>query len=519
MANPYIDEGQRQRMAGSMPLSGPPQKPTALEDVGKTFSGNQGGYNPRPNELYYGGTPTGADEDVARGRQKAQEATQRGAYQSTLPMGALDLQRRAAEGTAPSRAEIAGRAALNQSLANNLSAAGASRGGPANVAAAQRNAAMGAAGQQQQATQQIAAERANEMTAARGQYGQTSLGTAGLQTQSEIAQRQLNQQGEQYYEGMGQHARDAELNSALDRQKMADERGARYREQSNKESEQNYNKSKDVVSSVVGAIGGLFSDVATKVIGPMGGLGSLGLGGTPSSGPAEAPGGGSPTSELQAHSNVATQFARSPGAMPMRSDEKAKERGVAGAPRGYAASRAGKPGSMAAPPASEETNAPKGEELAPGTADFARYGAPIDLHATTPEWSAAAKPAAAAADEGFLSKLGGVLRGVRSDERAKQVISKEEDFANANRSMAAEPYRYKSEFTPPDQTSGEINVGPMAQKMARSDVARTAIKREPETDLLTIDRDKGLKVVMGGLASLQRQVDAVASASAKKEKR
>lgn len=99
---------------------------------------------------------------------------------------------------------------------------------------------------------------------------------------------------------------------------------------------------------------------------------------------------------------------------------------------------------------------------------------------------------------------------IRSDAEAKKVLKKEAPLAESNRSMSASSYKYKEGLGPPEQVPGEVNVGPMADNMAADDVARTAIKREPDTGLLMIDKDKGLKLVMGGLASLQKQVDAIA---------
>jgi hypothetical protein len=80
-------------------------------------------------------------------------------------------------------------------------------------------------------------------------------------------------------------------------------------------------------------------------------------------------------------------------------------------------------------------------------------------------------------------------------------------MAEANRSMAPSSYEYKPEFTPQEQAPGEVNVGPMANAMAEDPVAKTAIVKDPTTGLLAIDKTKGLKLVMGGLADLQRQVD------------
>jgi len=80
-------------------------------------------------------------------------------------------------------------------------------------------------------------------------------------------------------------------------------------------------------------------------------------------------------------------------------------------------------------------------------------------------------------------------------------------MANANRAMVASSYEYKPQFTPGTQAQGETNVGPMANAMASDPVASTAIVRDPHTGLLAIDKEKGLKLTMGGLASLQQQID------------
>lgn len=107
-----------------------------------------------------------------------------------------------------------------------------------------------------------------------------------------------------------------------------------------------------------------------------------------------------------------------------------------------------------------------------------------------------------------------------SDERAKNRMS-DADAAKlsaqadkeiaamrgAAKSMEASPYSYKDEFRPPEQAPGEVNVGPMAQKMAADPVARTAVRQDPQTGLLSLDRDKMLKVLAGTSAAQQKQLD------------
>lgn len=80
------------------------------------------------------------------------------------------------------------------------------------------------------------------------------------------------------------------------------------------------------------------------------------------------------------------------------------------------------------------------------------------------------------------------------------------DMAEANRSMAPYEYAYKPEMTPPEQVRGEPNVGPMADKMERDNVAGVAVKRDPH-GMRMIDTNKALKLTMGSVASLQKQID------------
>jgi hypothetical protein len=76
--------------------------------------------------------------------------------------------------------------------------------------------------------------------------------------------------------------------------------------------------------------------------------------------------------------------------------------------------------------------------------------------------------------------------------------------------MQAKPYAYKPAYVAASgQAPGEVNVGPMANDMAKDPVARTAVMRDPDTGLLQIDKDKALKVVMGSLAAQQSQIDAL----------
>jgi len=95
-----------------------------------------------------------------------------------------------------------------------------------------------------------------------------------------------------------------------------------------------------------------------------------------------------------------------------------------------------------------------------------------------------------------------------SDERTKSDIHFGGPMAEANRSMTPSIYEYKEPFAAEEgQAKGDKNVGPIAQTMEKDPVASTVIVHDPETGLLGIDKAKGLKLVMGGLSDLQRQVD------------
>lgn len=95
-----------------------------------------------------------------------------------------------------------------------------------------------------------------------------------------------------------------------------------------------------------------------------------------------------------------------------------------------------------------------------------------------------------------------------SDERAKSEDRFGGPMAQANRSMEPKVYEYKPGFAEAEgQKVGDKNVGPIAQKMEADPVASTVIVHDPETGMMGIDKSKGLKLVMGGLASVQKEVD------------
>ncbi len=95
-----------------------------------------------------------------------------------------------------------------------------------------------------------------------------------------------------------------------------------------------------------------------------------------------------------------------------------------------------------------------------------------------------------------------------SDEKTKKDVRFGGPMASAMRSMEPKVYEYKAEFAADEgQRPGDKNVGPMAQAMDKDPVASTVIVHDPDTGLMGIDKAKGLKLALGSLADLQRQLD------------
>ncbi len=75
--------------------------------------------------------------------------------------------------------------------------------------------------------------------------------------------------------------------------------------------------------------------------------------------------------------------------------------------------------------------------------------------------------------------------------------------------LAPFSYKYKEGFGTPG-----TKVGPMAQSMASNPVTATAVRQDPGTGLLAIDRDDGLKVALGGVGHLAQKQQAQENALA-----
>lgn len=198
------------------------------ENWGNSFNGDDprkgvGGYNADAFE-YGGGQGRAAAQEgtyrnlgaAAQDRQAAQADytaanADRGlaAAMRGEQLGALDLQRQAAQGNAPSVAAIQMQAGLDQQMRGQESMRASARGA-AGVAMADYGAAANTAAAQQQTVQQMGALRAQEMATARDAYmggasgirGQDYQGAgqaaemAQFQTAQQMAQREANDRRE-----------------------------------------------------------------------------------------------------------------------------------------------------------------------------------------------------------------------------------------------------------------------------------------------------------------------------------
>jgi hypothetical protein len=172
------------------------------EDAAREFSqvGLDGMYDAQGNADWFMGEAQRDRGPQAWENQQLSdnEAWSRGYDQA----GALQLAREAAMGNAPSEAAFMMQRGLDSAVAGQQSAAGSARGAAA-LAQAQSNAAANTANLQNQAYTSAGQLRANEMAAARGQYG----GLAGQMRQQDMERLQAGNQMAQYNAGLNDQYR------------------------------------------------------------------------------------------------------------------------------------------------------------------------------------------------------------------------------------------------------------------------------------------------------------------------
>lgn len=474
-------------------------------DAWKETPGQISGYTPSGIPIYssapsYTHQASGRATDVQRYQGLGEAAAQRQAYQQNYgeydrsmrdaasargqQQDALSMQRDAALGTAPSKAEILGRQMSDQGMASQLSMAASARGGGLAQAAAMHQAQAGQGAYMQQAQAQMSGLRAEEMSNARnaymagasgiraGDYQDAGMGLSrvGQETQNEQFQRGLNQQAQMGYEQMGWQTNKAALDAGL-QSRALDSGNAQFAQQMYLADQQRGDQMLAAGMQTGGTvIAGMASDERAKD-------GVMYLGPEPDG-----------------------KQARWDDAGPRYVDEQANP--------------------LRARISSEGGSAPLKASIAHAAASAKRGGMSLDEMAAWADRERAkvaeqeanalkAGPAIRGGDDGRISLPGpqhdrtlpGPQRSLPGPQRG------EAGLAQAARAMAPAAYAYKPEFRPPDQAPGEPNIGPIAQNMAADPMSATAVKRDPGTGMLTIDRDKAQKLTMGIVASQQRQLD------------
>lgn len=453
-----------------------------------------------------GGTD-GANEDVDRYREMAgrgrsaprvdqEQANESRRYSSD----AIAQLERSADGTDPSGAVLLGRQQTSNAMNNMQSMANSARGGAGARAAAGRAAQMNRASLASTGYQQEQATRAGEMATARGALMDASSKQRGLDTavateqaKLDAQQRQQNAQREQYFERLGWETTNSQLGAKLGRTAAEQAAANAAKAQQLSEDQQSWNNQKTAMSMGMGAV--------------QGGISAYGAS---QSDPTKDP------------NKTGSDERMKDDILPLMDhpDGRLLQQGADG--RSYYASldepNDGRP-SLAGPTprlgtrrpaqtATEKTEPPKSSE-APKKAK-PRLIMPKRVKSIDEQ--VAELEAQMSADHTSRMQQGPAVGPestyALSDKKTKSDRG-EAPMAAANRSLAPSVYEYKDGFTPMGQTPREKNVGPMANNMARDPIASTAIIQDPETGLLAINKEKGLKLALGGIASLQSEVDAL----------
>jgi hypothetical protein len=463
-----------------------------------------------------------------------------------ISMGALGLLGQTAAGTQPSAAERLG-TQMGQRAQNAQHSLGASvRGGAMARAAAGRNATMNAASIDAQTRQSNAATRAGEMAAGRdaymagatGQRGQ-DLGLAGAQAGLEQGQRSANDQREGYYEDLSQSTKNAEVGhqlgrtesdqnaanaqraqgqaenaaSAAQQQKMASmavggitggvqgwAKSPGETQPAQKSSDpwdpSNYSGSDERMKKNVRAVGGAdLKRQADAMLEKQSGQHAAQL----RDGPATQKAADRSTDDTDAKDVEAIRGQRAPierddpypKAEPRidRENPYAHKSLFGDAPEGYAKSRKGKAGYMfgGAPEASYGSLRKGGG--APGSDDFARYGAPVDRKTMTSD--PRAKRAAfiegmghanEAAESGKIGKLPGYMGDAA--EGPKDNASVRSQPKHENSMPAARGKFERADRAPQDALNrvSEANYATAANEMATPGAAMIGYKRSAAED-------------------------------------
>lgn len=483
--------------------------------------------NYNANAFEYGGQKNFANNQAGLYAQMGQQAQGRQgvgingmqADQARLGMNqAAGLMMGRATGAVPSIAGMQAAQDAQRAVAAQASAANSARG-PAALALAQANAAGNTANVQSaisgQAQINSAQERLAAEQAAFGAYG----GMRGMDEQRAMANAQFadaqRARNDAFQMGMTQNemgVRNAQLQAQMAGQgllagshQLGQQIGAGVAGQNASANQGMFNTVLGLGVGAASAAGGMPSDARAKMgAQPIGGglmlsdvtskIGLAQLGGpnqvnAPMSGPAAAPAGVGPggmnvMNALRANAEFGTQYARNPtggmmGGGLMLSDDRAKLRDAER--QAYLLGRAH---GVERNPEFAYGGAPRGNEdivdRDPWMSESRRGEVPA-------EWLSQYMQRDGARDAGTHYAGQPAMAGAAGDRMTSQLA----------RGLAPYAYEYKPGFG----TEGQ-KVGPMAQDMAANDVTATAVRQDPQTGLLAIDRDDGLKVALGGVGHL-----------------
>lgn len=429
---------------------------------------------------------------------------------------AIGLLAQSADGSDPSAAMMLGQQTTQNAINNQQSLANSVRGGAGARAAAARAAQFNQASIATTGQQQAEATRAGEMATARTGLMDAANKQRGLDSAAEIEQaklqaqqRQQDAQHNQYYERLGWETNNAQLGAKLGRSAAEQAAANAAKATQLSEDQQSWANTKDAASTTLGGIsGGLSAYQKTSQSDPTA---------------KEPPTAGSDermkTNVMSLGQRLSTpaRGGSLDASVPLMDPDENHilQQGDDGhayyadvaRPDDGSASLAGPAPLLGARARNNAIPAPPPRAEAPAPKAKAKAAAPKKVKSLDDQ--IAEMEAEMRSDHMARMAQGpAVSPYALSDEKTKDDggMAAMED---ANRSLMPSIYEYKPGFTPPTQEPGEKNVGPMANAMAQSPIARTAIVQDPNTGLLAINKEKGLKLALGGIASLQGQVDAL----------
>lgn len=491
--------------------------------------------NEHRNRMGFGGTEHGGQQFAQRSRMLGDESQNRGAYQSDFGQSnqargvtseGVNLALSAARGNQPSAAEILSKRNTTAAVHAGRSLAGGIKGGPGARVAAMRNAQRMGAQQLADGQQRAEQLRADEMDRARGQViqGGTALRSGDhdaqrIQQTNELTQRGLNDTQQRFFEQQGFNTQVQDQNNQLAQQAMANGAWQAGRNAEGDDEKFEFGKVMEFAKGAAGtaagfaggAAGAVTSDEAAKDLMPMGSLGGLSYGGTTGGSTGATKGGGMNVLAGQQWNNSQLRGMSGPGIM--RSDMQGKDgvmfspgeikdkqsypafvamegerredadpymrvadTGVAGAPRGYAAARAGHAGSMfsEAPAVSSGYEKQTAQAGAPGTEDWNKYGAPAAKDDAV-DW----KHGGTTTEQGkkpnaVLGSLAGMLRGFStSGTSTSDVTSKNGVMYSDDKTKLREAFEEGAKYSDAEHAGTPVKAPAYA-------VAKAGEKRKPQ---------------------------------------